>query len=143
MEEEPRKFFSTEDSPILSRGEERKTDILRRPKAVEEAIRRAETYAREAGVPLTLERVAACLGVNREVIRRLAEQENPADNCERRVCEALRGVYLRCNADLIESLMTKNNSGTAMLARSNFGYGEETAVQGEPVVFVGERDLAP
>lgn len=128
-------------------GEKRRgvrgTNILRRPKAVEEAIRRAEMYARETGVPLTLERVAACLGVSREVIRRLAEKEDPSGD-ERRVCEALRKVYLRCNADLIESLMTKNNSGTAMLARSNFGYGEASAVPtGEPVIFVGEEELAP
>lgn len=144
MEEEPRKFFSTEDSPILSRGEERKTDILRRPKAVEEAIRRAETYAREAGVPLTLERVAACLGIGRERLRQLATAPAGPARSEREVAALLRQVYLDCNAALIEELVACRSShgGALLLAKNDFGYTDKgDAAAAEPVCFVGEERL--
>lgn len=120
-------------------------DILKKPRAVEAAIEQAMSYARENQVPLTLERVAACVGVRRETIRQLAERTTFADAGERRVCRALREAYLRCNADLIEVMMTKSNTSATMLARDNFGYGEKevSAEAAEPVVFVGEGEIAP
>lgn len=121
-------------------------DILRNPRAVETAIRQATSYATENQVPLTLERVAACVGVSRETVRQYAEKTAFADATERRVCRALRGAYLQCNAALIEVIMTKsNNSGAAMLAKNNFGYGERVENESgtEPVVFVGEEEIAP
>lgn len=119
--------------------------ILTKPRAVERAIERACQYAEKNGVPLTLERVAACLGVRRETIRRLAERSEFAGRDEERVCRALREAYLRCNADLIEVMMTKSNTSAVMLARDNFGYDEkgESAAVTEPVVFVGEGEMAP
>lgn len=41
---------------------------------VEEAIGRARRYAQEQGVPLTMERVAACLGAGRKEIQAAIEQ---------------------------------------------------------------------
>lgn len=121
-------------------------DILRNPRAVEAAIAQATAYASDNQVPLTLERVAACVGVSRDTVRQYAEQTAFADATERRVCGALRRAYLQCNAALIEVIMTKsNNSGAAMLAKNNFGYGERTETESgaEPVVFVGEEEIAP
>ena len=111
---------------------------------MEKAIQKAIHYARENAVPLTLERVAACVGVRRETVRRMAEKTEFANKNEKRVCEALRSAYLQCNADLIEVMMTKSNNSAAMLARDNFGYGERDAAEATaPVVFVGEGDIAP
>ena len=119
-------------------------EILAKPRAVERAIEEAMRYARENAIPLTLERVAACVGVRRETIRHMAEKTVFANSGEKRVCEALRRAYLQCNADLIEVMMTKSNNSAAMLARDNFGYGERDALEtAAPVVFVGEEEMAP
>ncbi len=112
---------------------------------VEQALASARAYAAEKGVPLTLERVAARLGLSREEVRRLATAPPPAARGQRRIAALLRQVYLDCNADLIDELMACKSShgGALLLAKNDFGYTDkgEIAATVMPVQFVGEDRL--
>ena len=115
------------------------------PGRVEEAIVRARARAEERGVPLTLERVAACLGIDRDRLRQLATGPITGSRAEQAAAERLRQVYLDCNAALIEELMAckGSHSGAMLLAKNDFGYTDkvEVAAGMPPVRFVGEERL--
>ncbi|MBQ8752267.1 MAG: hypothetical protein IJZ13_04095 [Clostridia bacterium] len=114
------------------------------PGRVEEAIVRARARAEERGVPLTLERVAACLGIDRDRLRQLATGPITGSRAEQAAAERLRQVYLDCNAALIEELMAckGSHSGAMLLAKNDFGYTDKAeAAPAPPVRFVGEERL--
>lgn len=115
------------------------------PEQVEEAIRQARAWAEERGVPLTWERVAACMGIDRERLRKLATGAAEGSRVRREAIGRLRRIYLDCNATLIEELMASkgSHSGALLLAKNDFGYTDkgETAVGTQPVRFVGEDRL--
>ena len=108
---------------------------------VETAVAQARRFAAEKGVPLTLERVAAQLGVSREEVRHLATSP-PQGRRYQKITALLKQVYLDCNADLIDELMAcKSSHGGALLrAKNDFGYTDkgEVTVGFVPVQFVGE-----
>jgi len=115
------------------------------PERVETAIHQARQRAEERGVPLTLERVAACLGIDRDRLRQLATGPVTGSRAEQEAAQRLRQVYLDCNAALIEELMAckGSHSGAMLLAKNDFGYTDkaEAAAGIPPVRFVGEERL--
>lgn len=114
------------------------------PRQVREGIDEAKRLAEDRGVPLTLERVAACLGIGRERLRQLATASAGPARSEREVAALLRQVYLDCNAALIEELVACRSShgGALLLAKNDFGYTDKgDAAAAEPVCFVGEERL--
>lgn len=115
------------------------------PRRVAEAIAQARSFAEERHIPLTLERVAACLGIDRDRLRELATMPVGSRRQEREIAALLRQVYLDCNAALIEELMACKSShgGAMLLAKNDFGYTDKGEPIGthEPVRFVGEERL--
>ncbi|MBQ2781542.1 MAG: hypothetical protein IJF42_08335 [Clostridia bacterium] len=107
----------------------------------EAAVTAARQYAVEKGVPLTLERVAAQLGVSRADVRRWATAP-PTGRRHQKTAALLKQVYLDCNADLIDELMACKSShgGALLLAKNDFGYTDkgEVTVGFVPVQFIGE-----
>lgn len=115
------------------------------PRRVAEAITQARRFAEERHIPLTLERVAACLSIDRDRLRELATASVAKSKKEQEIAAQLKQVYLDCNAALIEELMACKSShgGAMLLAKNDFGYtdkGEPIAAH-EPVRFVGEERL--
>ena len=113
------------------------------PRFVREGIAQARRLAEDRGVPLTLERVAACLGIGRERLRELAAAAGRT-RAERETAALLRQVYLDCNAALIEELIACRSShgGAMLLAKNDFGYTDKgDGAAAEPVCFVGEERL--
>ncbi len=104
------------------------------------AIERAKTWANENGQPLTLERAAVFLGVDREQLLELVTgqtfaQQFPDDAAE------LRGLYAFCNAEIADALVKSGRqTGVLMLAKNNYRYAE-TEGGGVLPVFVGEDEL--
>ena len=76
---------------------------------VETAVAQARRFAAEKGVPLTLERVAAQLGVSREEVRHLATSPTQGRRYQK-ITALLKQVYLDCNADHIDELMACKSS---------------------------------
>lgn len=120
-------------------------NIFRSPKRVKEAIELAEAIAAERGVPLTVERLAAGLGMSREAFLAYVHAEptvlSPAETRIRRLlCEQ----YYRIGAALAEELMkTGSHTGAAFLGKNNFGYTDKADVRADlNIAFTGEAELS-
>ena len=72
------------------------------PRFVREGIAQARRLAEDRGVPLTLERVAACLGIGRERLRELAAAAGRT-RAERETAALLRQVYQTATRRLLRS----------------------------------------
>ncbi len=116
----------------------------RPPQQVEEALARAAAYAAENKVPLTVERLAAELGMSVTALRRyLAEDYRPPAG-GREAVEAVRRAAQQATASVVEYALTRGSSANMhmMYLKQYAGYGDgETAAPTEPVIFRGEEDV--
>ena len=107
------------------------------------AIDRAKEWAVENKQPLSLERAAVFLGINRETLLELVNNKTFADEFPRDADE-LRNLYAFCNAEMADALIKAGRqTGVLMLAKNNYRYadGESEAGVGVPI-FVGEDELS-
>lgn len=139
--------------------------VLADPAAVKEGIAQAKQSAAERKVPLTVERVAACLHVEpadiREAVRRTkAVREGAASRREtgprtaragtrrraqQEAGQALEEVSAECRALLMEQGLARSSSPVMPIfgLRVHFGYDERAAGQEAPpaVRFEGEEEI--
>ena len=106
------------------------------------AIERAKAWAVENKQPLSLERAAVFLGIDREQLLELANGKAFADEFPNDAAE-LRSLYAFCNAEMADALIKAGRqTGVLMLARNNYRYADgETDASGGVPIFVGEDEL--
>ncbi len=121
-----------------------KEATIRNDRQVRRALEKARVMARERELPLTPERIAACLGISRarlqEYIEGTRQAEHPSGLVRGRVQALLAQAWRDCNAELAEELLRPgSHSGAVFLGKNNFGYTDkaEPPEHGD-VVFVGE-----
>lgn len=94
------------------------------PEQINDAIARAREYADNKGVPLTLERLAATLGVERgtlwEYIKDYGDTHTPG-------VDALKRAAAECTASVMEHGMTRGNSPIMPIfyLKNNAGYRDK------------------
>lgn len=106
------------------------------------AIEHAKAWAVENKQPLSLERAAVFLGINREQLLELVSGKEFADEFPRDAAE-LRNLYAFCNAEMADALIKAGRqTGVLMLAKNNYRYDDaaDAAGVGAPI-FVGEDEL--
>ena len=106
-------------------------------------IKQARTAATDKGVPLTLERVAACADLDCAKLCELAAMETLPAGCSAAAWEAIRAVVFDCRAELAEHVLTPKVSATGgvFLLKHNFGYADKATEAFPEVVFTGEEQL--
>jgi len=106
------------------------------------AIEKAKAWAAENKQPLSLERAAVFLGIDRETLLELANGKAFAEEFPRDAAE-LRSLYAFCNAEMADALIKAGRqTGVLMLAKNNYRYADgETDVGVGVPVFVGEDEL--
>lgn len=115
---------------------------------VRTALETAKAGAAARGLPLTPERIAACLGMSRQTLLRYIEGElqadSPSERTRRTVQSMLRQAWWDCNAELAEELLKPgSHSGAVFLGKNNFGYADKADnAHTVDVTFVGENDIA-
>lgn len=120
-------------------------EVLFDEKRVKEAIDAARVFAETKGVPMTVERLAVCLGVSsRHIIKFVLEEDEPEEGL-RESHRLLRLAFDEIAACHIEHGMTKGNNPSMdiFMLKSNLNYREkgEPSVQNTAVVFFGEDSL--
>ncbi len=113
---------------------------------VEEALGRARRYAQEQGVPLTMERIAACLGAQREDIRAAIHAakscRGSGSRSQKAAGKALEAAAAECRAVLMELGLSRSSSPVMPIfgLKANFGYSDRPAEEppAEAVRFEGE-----
>lgn len=121
-----------------------KEATIRNDRQVRRALEKARVMARERELPLTPERIAACLGISRarlqEYIEGTRQAEHPSGLIRERVQALLAQAWRDCNAELAEELLRPgSHSGAVFLGKNNFGYTDKAEPPGHgDVVFVGE-----
>ncbi|HHV51751.1 MAG TPA: hypothetical protein GXX54_08690 [Clostridiales bacterium] len=120
-------------------------EVLFDAKRVKEAIDAARAFAESKGVPMTVERLAVCLGVSsRQLIKFVLEEDEPEEGL-RESHSQLRLAFDEIAACHIEHGMTKGNNPSMdiFMLKSNLNYREkgEPPVQNTAVVFFGEDAL--
>lgn len=117
--------------------------ILRDKRRILSAIDEARRYAAENGVPMTIERIAACLGVDREKL--LACIRGDDEEAPPGIVRTLRAAWDECAASLVEQGMTRGGNATmAMFAlKCDHGYNDRPDREPSHVVvhFEGEDRL--
>ena len=119
--------------------------IIRSPRRVKDAIAEAEAIATEKGVPLTVERLAACLEMSREdFVTYIRAEPSVLTPSEARIRRLLCGAYQRIGASLAEELMkTGSHAGAQFLGKNNFGYTDKSDVKADlNIAFTGETELS-
>lgn len=107
---------------------------------LKQAIQQAKTWASDNGQPLTLERAAVFLGIDREQLLDLVKntafaEKYPADAKE------IRALYAFCNAEIADVLIKSGRqTGVLLLAKNNYRYAEGEPVGAVPT-FAGEDEL--
>ena len=121
--------------------------LPRQPKTIRAALDQARAIADSRGLPLTPERIAACLGISRQQFLHLAEHgvEDPSlsPGVRHRIHRMLWQAYWDCSAELAEELLKPgSHSGAVFLGKNNFGYTDRMAQDADvSVQFVGEDDI--
>lgn len=117
----------------------------RRLEEVTAAIERASEYAAAHKVPLTVERLAAELGLSVTALRRYLREEYEPPARARAVVEAVRRAADEATASVMEYALTRGTSPNMhmMYLKQYAGYGEReaTAEAGATVVFRGEDEI--
>lgn len=111
---------------------------------VKEGIERAAAYATEHKVPLTVERLAAELGISVTVLREYLREEYEPPPRAQKVVEAVRQAADEATASVMEYALTRGSSPNMhmMYLKQYAGYGErEVATGGTSVVFCGEEEI--
>lgn len=104
------------------------------------AIRLAKEWAKENNQPLTLERAAVFLEIDREQLLELIKSEAFAQQYPNDA-KALRALYAFCNAEIADVLIKSGRqTGVLLLAKNNYRYAESEPTGAVPI-FVGEDEL--
>ena len=124
---------------------------LSSPDDVYAAIETAKQICAERKTPLTIERIAACLGMERRSLRRYADRTHSTAGMSDKeveayndVCDAVYRAYLECQADAADALNRLGNTmGTKFLAINNYDYVDkvDTNIHVSPIQFVGADKL--
>lgn len=118
---------------------------LDRADEVERAVEAARAYAQEHGAPLTMERLACSLGIDKETLRALTEEREgplPVKTTARTRLLLRRALDEAC-ASVLEHGMRKGGSPVMamFLCKNDHGFSErETAL---PVIITGEEAIEP
>lgn len=118
--------------------------LLQSADAVKAAIRRAEAYAAENKVPLTVERLAAEMQVPVTQLRAYLDPAYRPSAKTREAVEAIRQAAGQATASVVEYAMTRGSSPNMhmMYLKQYAGYGDgDTQPVAEPVIFEGENNL--
>ena len=126
-------------------------EILGDPERVKQAVEEARQFAREQKVPLTMERLAACLGVDPEDIRRAVERfkgcGGRAARKQKAAGKLLEEVSAECRAILMEQGLARSSSPVMPIfgLRANFGYTDKPAPEdaSAPAVRFEGEDAIP
>lgn len=121
--------------------------FLRSVAKVNKGLAQARTVAAEHKLPLTIERIAACLGISRK--RLLAyirdEVDDPEIDGKRRakIHTVLWQAFCDCEAELAEEMLKPgSHTGAVFLGKNNFGYCDREERDAEiSVTFVGEENM--
>ena len=115
--------------------------IFHDPEKVAAAVAQAKRTAQEKAVPLTLSRLADCLGVEGEELYTFLEGRGGGP-AVREVRRQLRLVRQGCRTELLEAMMDKsyNGPGVILVGKQEFGLEEKPAGP-VTVVFAGSERL--
>ena len=125
----------------------------RRLAEIEDAIGRAKNYAETQGVPLTVERLAAEMDMDLALFRRVLQvtTEGKSKSMAAKIA-AIQKAGGEATASVMEHAMRRGTSPNMhiLYLKNHAGYDvekgktgrEETGPAAEPVVFVGEEDIA-
>ena len=119
--------------------------IVHSLRRVKDAIAAAENIAAENGVPLTVERLAACLEMSREdLVTYVRSEPSVLTPSEARIRRLLCAAYQRIGAALAEELMKSgSHTGAQFLGKNNFGYTDKSDVKADlNIAFTGETELS-
>lgn len=112
---------------------------------VKQAINSARAFAESKGVPMTVERLAVCLGVSSRCLLKFALSEDEPEENLKESYRLLRLALDEIAACHIEHGMTKGNNPSMdiFMLKSNLNYRDKTeqSVQNTAVVFFGEELL--
>ena len=111
---------------------------------VREAVERAVAYASQNKVPLTVERLAAELGMSVTTLRGYLSEEYKPPARARAVVEMVRRAAQQATASVVEYALTRGSSPNMhmMYLKQYAGYGDKDAAPDtEPVVFAGEQEI--
>lgn len=120
---------------------------IRTVRQVRRALEDAKATAHERGLPLTPERLAACLGLSRKTLLQYVEgslqAESPSERTRAEVQRLLAQAWCDCNAELAEELLKPgSHSGAVFLGKNNFGYADKAEPHANAdVTFVGENAI--
>ncbi len=120
---------------------------LRSVQKVNKGLAAAREMAAQHKLPLTIERIAACLGISRK--RLLAyihdEVDDPETNAKRRakIHGILWQAFCDCEAELAEEMLKPgSHTGAVFLGKNNFGYLDREERDADiSVTFVGEENI--
>lgn len=122
-------------------------DLPRRATDVRAALDQARAIADSRGLPLTPERIAACLGVSRQQFLHAIEHGVDAPGispaARARIDRMLWQAFCDCSAELAEELLKPgSHSGAVFLGKNNFGYSDRSDREADLTVqIVGEEDI--
>lgn len=115
---------------------------------MKEEIEQAKQIAESRDVPLTIERIAAQLGMDLETVHRILEGSYPLNSkLSRKKAELLCRAGEEATASVVEHAMRRGSSANMhmLYLRNNAGYDRERKEKIDgfpPVVFVGEEDIS-
>ena len=121
--------------------------FLRSVALVNKGLSEARRIAADNKLPLTIERIAACLGISRK--RLLAyirdEVEDDAVDAKKRarIHKILWQAFCDCEAELAEEMLKPgSHTGAVFLGKNNFGYLDREERDADIIVtFVGEENM--
>ncbi|MCI8554814.1 MAG: hypothetical protein HFJ80_07725 [Clostridiales bacterium] len=121
------------------------SDIWGNFRRVQTAVREAKAFAEEKKVPLTIERLAAFLGVSRmELLEELERKEGDDEIGREKARALLRRTCAEAVASVVEFGLLKGNTPTMTMfyLKSNAGYRERMEKERPPdICFYGEEEL--
>ncbi len=121
--------------------------FLRSVAKVNKGLAQAREMAAEHKLPLTIERIAACLGVSRKrllaYIRDEVEDPDADEKKREKIHKILWQAFCDCEAELAEEMLKPgSHTGAVFLGKNNFGYADrEERAADVSVTFVGEENI--
>lgn len=111
---------------------------------VERALADARVYADAKGVPLTIERLAVCLGIGRCTLLNYDVADDATEE-ERAIWGALKNAREECQASMMEHGLGKGNSPIMPIfaLKANYNYSDKPADDAQHVYvhFDGEDSI--
>lgn len=121
--------------------------FLRSVSKVNKGLAQARQMAAEHKLPLTIERIAACLGISRKrllaYIRDEVEDPNMDAKKREKIHKILWQAFCDCEAELAEEMLKPgSHTGAVFLGKNNFGYLDREGREADiSVTFVGEENI--